>query len=77
MSDLRQAHALLSRFKGATYVYGFGVLPQVGQVAVCLGNRAALVRDRFPAAETYLEAIEDSLKTATTGDLSLIRNVDT
>jgi alcohol dehydrogenase class IV len=72
MASFEQAQALLREFKGDRYLHGIGVLSQVGDVTVKLGKRAALVRDVFPGADTYVGTIKDSLAAAGVGLLGEI-----
>ena len=64
MANFDKARALLHEFKGDKYLYGIGVLPQVGQVTVQYGHKAALVCDLFPGADRFIKVIKDSLITA-------------
>jgi len=64
MSLFDQARALLSEFKGNTYLYGAGILPQVGEVIASQGKRPALVRDTFPGSDAFAQAIHDSAAAA-------------
>ena len=64
MANFDVARALLREFKRDAYLYGLGVLPQVGQVVAGQGRRAALVRDVFPAAEGFVATIVESLAAA-------------
>ncbi len=59
-----RARALLHEFKGDAYLYGVGVLSDVGQAAGQAGGRAALVRGTFPGSDDYVHIIKDSLSTA-------------
>jgi alcohol dehydrogenase class IV len=61
MASDKKAQALLREFKGDKYLHGMGVLSQVGSVTASLGRRAALVRDVFPGADTYVTTIKESL----------------
>ncbi|GAB4540353.1 MAG: iron-containing alcohol dehydrogenase [Anaerolineae bacterium] len=61
MANFEKAQALLREFKGDKYLHGMGVLPQVGSVTASLGKRAALVRDIFPGADSYVKTIKESL----------------
>lgn len=56
-----QARALLRQFKGDSYLFGAGVLPQVGKVTGAVGKRAALVRETFSGSDGFVRAIGDSL----------------
>ncbi len=62
MSDIKRARNLIREFKGDRYLYGSGVLKQVGAVAASAGKRAALVISRFPGVDEYLKVIRDSLR---------------
>ena len=60
MSNLERARELLYEFKGDAYLFGSGVLPQVGGVVASLGQRPALVRGTFPGSDGYVQAIRDA-----------------
>ena len=64
MSLFDQARALLSEFKGDTYLYGAGILPQVGKVIASQGARPALVRDTFPGSDAFAQTIHDAAAAA-------------
>jgi alcohol dehydrogenase len=64
MSDFDKARKLLHEFKGDSYLYGTGVLSQVGQVTDGLGRRAALVRAEFPSSGGFVTTIKTSLAEA-------------
>jgi alcohol dehydrogenase len=64
MSLFDQARALLGEFKGDTYLYGAGVLPQVGEVIASQGKRPALVRDTFPGSDAFVQTIHDAAAAA-------------
>jgi alcohol dehydrogenase class IV len=61
MNDFEKAHVLLSRFKGASYLYGTDVLAKVGEVAAAAGIKAALIRDTFNGSDDYVGIICKSL----------------
>ncbi len=61
MSDFERARDLIRELKGNSYVYGPGVLVEVGRLAAELGTRAALVYDVFPGNERFVNKIRDSL----------------
>lgn len=61
MNEFDNARELLHQFKGDTYIFGFSILLQAGQVASRLGRRAALVRDTFPGSEMAVSRIKESL----------------
>jgi alcohol dehydrogenase class IV len=72
MASFEQSQALLREFKGDSYLHGIDVLSQMGGVTAELGKRAALVRDVFPGADTYVGTIKDSLAAAGVGLLGEI-----
>jgi len=59
--DFGKARGLLREFKGNNYLFGPGVLPEVGGVVTRLGKRAALVRGTFPGSDEYVRTIQASL----------------
>ena len=61
MTDFEQARALLHDFKGDAYLYGAGVLSNVGKSAAAEGKRAVLVRDTFPGSDSFVQVIRNSL----------------
>lgn len=61
MTDFSRAYAMLREFKGDNYLFGVGVLSQVGRVTAQLGKRAAFVHDIFPGAGSFVTSIRDSL----------------
>ena len=61
VTDFQTAQHLLTQFKGPSYLYGEHVLPQVGQIARCLGRRAALIGDNFPGSPAFIQSVKDSL----------------
>ncbi|MBC7232549.1 MAG: iron-containing alcohol dehydrogenase [Chloroflexi bacterium] len=63
MSDFEKARALIREFKGDSYVYGSGVLDEVGRLTAELGRRAALVYRRS-LNKDLLRRVEDSLQAA-------------
>ncbi len=73
MINFDQAQTLLREFKGDNYLHGLGVLPQVGQMTVQYGRRAALVRDLFPGAAPFIETIKASLAAA---EVELLAEID-
>lgn len=64
--ERRREHGqrLLDEFKGDRYVYGPGVLAQVGGIASGLGKKAAIIRENFPGSDEFVARIEASLKEA-------------
>ncbi len=52
---------LLKNFKGENYLYGRGVMKDVGKLASRTGKKAVLIRDMFPGSEKYIEEIKNSL----------------
>jgi alcohol dehydrogenase class IV len=64
MGEFNRARLLLRQFKGDSYVYGLGVLGQVGLVAGAQGKRAVFVRNRFAGNTPYLDTIRHALDQA-------------
>jgi alcohol dehydrogenase class IV len=66
---LRRAQALLRQFKGDSYLFGTGVLSNLGKVVApegvpkwtAAGDRAVLVRDTFGGSDYFVRVISDSL----------------
>jgi alcohol dehydrogenase class IV len=61
MSSFEKAEQLIREFKGDTYLFGSGVLEQVGRVASELGTRPALIRPSFPGSDSLVQTIRASL----------------
>jgi len=64
MTVFDEAKELLSQFKGDSYLFGSGVLGEVGAVVASLGKRAALVRGTFPGSDDCVAAIRSALPRA-------------
>jgi alcohol dehydrogenase len=64
MNDFDTARALLYEFKGASYLFGAGVLSGVGERVATAGKRAALVRGGFEGSNNFVGVIRDSLSQA-------------
>jgi len=64
MADFERARQLMREFQGDKYVFGSGVLGQVGRLTAELGKQAALVYDVFPGNDLYVNKIKDSLASA-------------
>lgn len=64
MTNLDKARDLLKQFKGDDYLFGAGVMSQVGDVAKKLGNKAIVIRDNFPGSDDFVAVITKSLKDA-------------
>jgi len=64
VSDFERAKELIREFKGDRYVFGSGVLGEVGRVTAELGKRAALVYAVFPGNDVLIRAVRDSLTAA-------------
>lgn len=64
MTDFDKARVLLDEFKGDSYLYGPGVLGQVGEVVAAVGSKAALVHSTFAGSEEFIQTIRDSLSGA-------------
>jgi len=61
MDTFETARDLLKEFKGDKYLFGNGVLKDVGGVAVSRGQRAVLIWSEFPGVEGYVNTIRQSL----------------
>ncbi|HZK66792.1 MAG TPA: iron-containing alcohol dehydrogenase, partial [Chloroflexota bacterium] len=64
MSDFEKARQLMKEFQGDKYLFGSGVIGQVGRVAAELGKKAAFICDVFPSNEAPRKAVHASLKAA-------------
>lgn len=64
MQSFDKARELLKAFKGDAYLFGNGVLPEVGDVAARAGSKAALIYADFPGSNAYVQTIKDSLTQA-------------
>ncbi len=64
MNTFEHARKLLKEFKGDSYVYGNGILKEVGKVAASGGTRAVLIYGKFPGVEQYVNAIRTSVEQA-------------
>ena len=64
MSNFEKARELIRGFKGDRYVYGSGVLSEVGRVTAELGKRGALVYAVFPGNDELIKTVKDSLLAA-------------
>lgn len=62
MSNFNKVRALLHEFKGDTYLFGKGVLPNVGERVASVGKKAALVRETFKGSDDFVRMIRDSLR---------------
>jgi len=69
MADFDKARALLRQFKGDSYLFGAGVLADVGprvflsktRPGTAAGEKAALIRDTFNGSDNFVQKIKDSL----------------
>lgn len=64
MNNLEKARDLLKQFKGNDYLFGVGVLSQVGDVAKNLGKKVIIIRDEFPGSDDFVTVITMSLEAA-------------
>jgi len=64
MSMFDKSRKLLHDFKGNAYVYGAGVLPQVGHIVAEQGRRPVIVRETFPGSDSFVAEIRDSCSSA-------------
>ncbi len=61
MNNIDKARKLLGEFKGNNYLYGDGLLDQVGAVASKIGKKAIIIRGTFPGSDSYVDVIKKSL----------------
>jgi alcohol dehydrogenase class IV len=61
MDDFDKARALLQEFKGDAYLFGTGILSDLGKRVVDIGNKAALIRSTFRGIDNFVGIIKDSL----------------
>ena len=64
MTSFDRARELLKEFKGDAYLFGNGVLKDVGRVAAKAGKKPVLIYTEFPGIDTYVTAIRESVKQA-------------
>ena len=64
MSDFEKAKSLIREFKGDRYVFGSGVLGEIGRLAAEYGRRAALVYALFPGNDVLISKVEESMTKA-------------
>ena len=57
MKSFDKARELLRVFKGDAYLFGNGVLQNVGQVAAKAGQKPVLIFTKFPGIDPYLEPV--------------------
>jgi alcohol dehydrogenase len=62
MTDFSIAKTLIDQFKGAGYLYGWGVLPRLGELALPSGRRALLVTSSYPGSQIPIASIIQSLE---------------
>ncbi|MHC4593668.1 MAG: iron-containing alcohol dehydrogenase [Planctomycetota bacterium] len=61
MTDFDKARALLYQFKGDSYLFGPGILSNVGAVATTVAKSAALIRETFDGSDDFVRIISNSL----------------
>lgn len=64
MKSFDKARELLNEFKGDAYLFGNGVLQDVGQVAAKAGKKPVLIYTEFPGIDPYVNTIRESAKQA-------------
>ena len=64
MDFFGKARELLNEFKGNAYLFGTGVLPDLGKRVAQAGTKAALVRDTFKDSDNFVQTIRDSLQSS-------------
>jgi alcohol dehydrogenase class IV len=64
MKSFDKARELLKEFKGETYRFGSGVLPEVGPIAAQAGKKPVLIYTDFPGIAPYLNTLRESVAQA-------------
>jgi alcohol dehydrogenase len=64
MNDFEKARKLLQDFKGDAYLYGNGILKEVGKIAATLGKKAVLIYTEFPGVDAYVAVIRNAAEQA-------------
>ncbi|MDY0092773.1 MAG: iron-containing alcohol dehydrogenase [Candidatus Vecturithrix sp.] len=64
MNYFEQARELLQDFKGDVYLYGNGVLKDLGKVAASLGTQSVLIYTEFPGVDAYVHTIRTAVEQA-------------
>jgi alcohol dehydrogenase len=62
MESFARARELLKEFKGDSYLYGNGVLKDVGRVATSAGKNAVLIYTEFSGVENYVKTIRSAVE---------------
>jgi len=62
MNDFDKARALLHEFKGDSYLFGKGVLSDLGKRVINIGKRIALICSAFPGSDHFVGIIKDSVQ---------------
>ena len=73
MQIFDKARTYLQDFKSGGYLFGNGVLKDVGGIAAQAGKKAVLIYTVFDGIEAYLEVIRNSIKQA---DVELIAEIE-
>jgi alcohol dehydrogenase class IV len=61
MTDFDKARALLLEFKGDSYLFGPGILSNIGATAAAVARRAVLIRETFDGSDDFVRIISSSL----------------
>ncbi len=64
MDNISKAKRILDEFTKNNYLYGEGVLSQVGSVTAKAGKKAVVIRETFPGSDEYVDIIVNSIKAA-------------
>jgi alcohol dehydrogenase class IV len=64
MNGFDKARALLHEFKGDAYLFGMGILPDLGKRVAVAGKRAALISSTFLGSDHFVGIIRDSLQSS-------------
>jgi alcohol dehydrogenase class IV len=61
MTDFDKARALLLEFKGDSYLFGPGILSNIGATVAAVAGRAVLIRGTFDGSDDFVRIISSSL----------------
>jgi alcohol dehydrogenase len=76
LTRFEKASFLIKEFKGDSYIFGSGILNEIGRLAVSLGNRAVLIQAVFTGSDQMIEQVCSSLKMAGVNVLGKIRGAE-
>jgi len=73
MTDFDKARALLLEFKGDAYLFGPGILSQIGARVAAVAKRAVLIRGTFAGSDDFVGIISNSLSQSGVGLVAEIK----